>query len=80
MSVTKNISKYIKDKGINLFELSKESGVSYVTLHASLEDESGKRELRANELAAICLVLRINPMRFFKDSIEQNKNMEDKRR
>ena len=64
MSVTKNISLYVKDIGINLSELSRKSGVPYGALYASLCDETKNRELRANELTSICLVLRVNPMDF----------------
>lgn len=64
MNVTKNIAEYVKEIGINLSELSRKSGVPYGTLYACLGDEGRKRELRANELTAICFVLRINPMDF----------------
>lgn len=64
MSVTKNIAKYVKDIGINISELSRKSGVPYSLLYASLCDKTKHRELRANELTDICIVLRINPMDF----------------
>lgn len=64
MNVTRNIAKYISDMGINLSELSRKSGVAYSSLYDSLGKEGRGRELRANELADICFVLRINPMDF----------------
>lgn len=64
MSVTKNIAKYVRDIGINLSELSRKSGVPYMSLYTSLGDDKRERELRADELTDICVVLRINPMDF----------------
>ena len=67
MSVTKNIAKYISDIGVNLSELSRKSGVPYSSLYASVGDDKRNRDLRADELTDICLVLRVNPM-YFADS------------
>lgn len=64
MSVTKNIAKYISDIGVNLSELSRKSGVPYSSLYASVGDDKRNRDLRADELTDICLVLRVNPMDF----------------
>lgn len=64
MSVTKNIAKYIRDIGVNLSELSRKSGVPYGSLYASIGDDKKNRDLRADELTDICLVLHINPMDF----------------
>lgn len=71
MTVTKNIAKYIKDIGVNLSELSRKSGVAYPVLYASLSDKNQDRELRANELTEVCLVLKINPMDFAEDQTEE---------
>lgn len=76
MGVTKNISNYVKDIGINLSELSRKSGVPYSSLYDSLGNENRLRELRANELTDICRVLRINPMDFA--DTEENKKAEVK--
>lgn len=64
MSVTRNIAKYVEDIGINLSELSRKSGIKYSMLYASLGNGKRRRELKADELTSICLVLRINPMDF----------------
>mgnify|MGYP003303964065 CR=1 FL=1 len=64
MTVTGNIAKYVENEGINLMDLSKESGVEYSMLYASLGHTTKRRELRADELTSICAVLRINPMDF----------------
>lgn len=39
----------------------------YSTLYASVWDRSRHRDLRANELMSICVVLGINPMDFVDD-------------
>ena len=62
--VTKNLAEYVDKIGANLSELSRKSGVAYVSLYTSLADKKKSRELRANELVSICKVLGINPMDF----------------
>lgn len=78
MSVTKNIAKYIRDIGVNLSELSRKSGVPYGSLYASIGDDKKDRDLRADELTNICLVLHINPMDFAdkKGSLREEKEVE----
>lgn len=65
--ITKNIGDYLRRKHINLTELSKKTGIHYNTLYASVWDRSRRRDLRANELMSICVVLDINPMDFIQD-------------
>lgn len=77
MSVTKNLAKYIGDMGINLSELSRKSGVSYSSLYASVGGDKRNRDLRADELTSICLVLHVNPMDFADDSMEKEKQMKN---
>ncbi len=48
-------------------ELSKKTGIRYSSLYASVWDRSRHRDLRANELMSICVVLDINPMDFIQD-------------
>lgn len=71
MGSTKQLAKYIDEIGVNLAKLSKKSGVPYPALYASLCGD-GKRELRADELIKICVVLQKNPMDFM--STEDNEN------
>ena len=61
MDVTKNLRKHVSDIGVNLAELARKSGVPYTNIYASLS-AGGERELKANELMAICFVLNINPV------------------
>lgn len=65
--ITKNIGDYLRRKHINLTELSKKTGIHYSRLYASVWDRSRRRDLRANELMSICVVLDINPMDFIQD-------------
>lgn len=62
--VTKNLSRYIKDKGFNLSKMSRDTGVPYSALYSSLCDEERERSLRDDELVAVCGFLGVNPMDF----------------
>lgn len=64
MNVTKNLAAYLKSTAVNLSELSRRTGISYQVLYASVGDEGRGRELKADELTAICRVLNLNPMDF----------------
>lgn len=66
-NITENIGDYLRRKRINLTELSRKTGIHYNTLYASVWDRSRRRDLRANELMSICVVLDINPMDFIQD-------------
>lgn len=67
MNVTKNMARYISEMGVNLSELARKSGVPYSALYASVGEAGRNRELRADEMTAICLVLHVNPMDFAKE-------------
>lgn len=64
MNLEKNISKYIKSKGINLTVMSKQTGVPYSALYDSLMNENKNRQLRGTELIAVCEFLEKSPMDF----------------
>lgn len=63
-TVTKNVSRYIKENGFNLSKISRATGVPYSALYNSLFDSERKRSLRDDEFVAICDFLKINPMDF----------------
>ena len=63
-NITENIGNYLRRKRINLTELSRKTGIHYNSLYASVWDRSRHRDLRANELMSICVVLNIDPMDF----------------
>jgi len=62
--VTKNVSNYVKSKGINLSLMSRKTNIPYGVLIASLGENPRDRELRADEFLAICGFLEINPLDF----------------
>lgn len=64
MSLEKNISDYIKSKGINLTVMSRQTGVSYFALYDSLMNDNKNRQLRGTELIAICEFLEKEPSDF----------------
>lgn len=66
-NITENIGDYLRRKRINLTELSRKTGIHYNTLYASVWDRSRRRDLRANELMSICVVLDIDPRDFIQD-------------
>lgn len=61
---TRNLAKYIQDKGINITKLAKETGIAYWILYDSLLNSERKRELRFGEALSICAFLGVNPMDF----------------
>ena len=42
---TKNLSEYIKKRGINLSKVARETGISYSALYSSLMDSGRERDL-----------------------------------
>lgn len=61
MNVTKKVAQYVENLGINLSELSRQTGIPYMPLYKSMKES---RELRADEFTAICAFLHVNPMDF----------------
>ncbi len=64
---TKAIGEYIKNKGINLAKMSRDTGIPYVSLYDSLLNGARDRNLRAGEYMRICNFLDVNPMDFVKE-------------
>lgn len=54
---TKNLSKYVKEKGINLSKMSRDTGIPYMALYDSLMNDSRDRDLRAGEFFVACRFL-----------------------
>lgn len=61
---TRNLSKYVKDKGINLAKMSRETGIPYVSIYDSLVNESRDRDLRVGEFFRICQYLGMEAEKF----------------
>lgn len=67
MCVSKNLSKYITKRGINLSAMSRATGIQRSALQMSLSeavDDKKRRPLRDDELIAVCKFLEVNPLDF----------------
>lgn len=54
---TKKLSEYVRNKGINISKMSRDTGIPYVSLYDSLMNESRDRDLRVGEFFIICRFL-----------------------
>lgn len=66
--VTKNIASYVKEKGIALSMISRNTGIPYQRVYDSLGNKKRNRELSADEVVLICKFIEKNPMDFAEDS------------
>lgn len=64
MKVSKQIGIYMKQRGLNLSEVARRTGLDYHSLYTSLYQESSNRDLRAEELIPLCIFLEIDPREF----------------
>ena len=64
MMISRRIGAYMKDKGFNLSEVARKTGLDYQSLYVSLYDEKRERDLRTEELIPLCLFLNIDPREF----------------
>ncbi len=69
-NVTNEVAKYIKEKGIRVSAISKQTGLSKDVLYNSL---SGNRKLRVDEFLVICKFLETQPEYFFSQPEETSK-------
>lgn len=69
-NTTRLVSKFIRDRGFNLSEMSRKTNIPYSSLYASIYDTKRDRDLRADEFLKICVFLKEDPMSF-KTSDEQ---------
>ena len=61
---TRNLSKYVKEKGINISKMSRDTQISYMALYNSLMNSERERDLRAGEMLSVCQFLGVNPKYF----------------
>lgn len=61
---TRNLSEYVKEKGINLSKMSRDTGISYSALYGSLMDPDRGRDLRDYEFMSVCFFLGVDPRDF----------------
>lgn len=59
MKIEEAIAKEIDERGMKISAVSEKTGIRYSLLQPSLK---GRRELRAEELLAVCAFLKIEPM------------------
>ncbi len=65
MSVyTKNLSEYVKKRGINLSKMARDTGISYSALYNSLMGSERERDLRDYEFMSVCFFLGVDPREF----------------
>ena len=70
MGISRRIGIYMTDKGFNLSEVARKTGLDYQSLYVSLYDEKRERDLRTEELIPLCIFLNIDP----RDFAEQRQN------
>lgn len=64
LSIARRIGKYMKEKGFNLSEVARKTGLDYQSLYSSLYDKSRKRDLRTEELIPLCIFIGVDPREF----------------
>ena len=64
MSLEERIGAYIKNKGINLSVMARETRIPYMSLYDSFLNTKKKRPIRGQELVDVCMFLGINPIDF----------------
>lgn len=61
---TRNLSNYVRNKGINVTKLSAATGIPYMALYDSLLNTKRQRDLRFGEALLICSFLEVDPLDF----------------
>lgn len=64
MIAERKIAEEINNRGLRIKAVSEKTGVRYSLLQPSLK---GRRELRADEMLAVCAFLNIDPMALAKE-------------
>ncbi len=67
MCVSKNLSVYVKKRGINISAMSRATDIPRSILHMSLSTavtDQKRRPLKDDELIKVCKYLEVNPMDF----------------
>ena len=59
-NITENVSKYVKERGINISKMARDTGLSYSALYSSLIVADRKRDLRDYEFMGVCFFLSSN--------------------
>lgn len=61
---TRNLEQYVREKGINVTNMSKSTGIPYGALYDSLLHPKRERALRFGEALMICAFLGVDPRDF----------------
>nr|WP_294655379.1 helix-turn-helix transcriptional regulator [uncultured Anaerotignum sp.] len=61
---TRNLGKYVRDRGINVTRMAEKTGIPYAALYDSLLNKSRERDLRVGEFFSICNFLGVDPVSF----------------
>lgn len=76
---TRNLSNYVRNKGINITKMSMVTGIPYGALYDSLLNTKRQRDLRLGEALSICSFLEVDPLDFAdKESKACEKNLQTK--
>ena len=67
---TRNLRRYVQEKGINLSKMSRDTKIPYMSLYDSLQNPARERDLRAGEMLSVCMFLDVDPMDFADTSEE----------
>lgn len=68
--VTKLVSAYVADRGINIAKMARDTGIPYISLYRSLsQNEGNRRPIRGSELLRICAFLGV-PAEYFGEKKE----------
>lgn len=71
MRISRRIGAYMKDRGFNLSEVARKTGLDYQSLYISLYDEKRDRDLRTEELIPLCIFLNVDPRQFAEETAVQ---------
>jgi len=68
---TRSLGEYVREKGINIANMAKKTGISYCVLYDSLMHKGRERDLRVGEFVAICDFLGKDPRDFMDKADKQ---------
>lgn len=71
MTLEENISNYVKNKGIALSVMARQTGIPYMALYNSLMNDRKGRQLRGRELISVCVFLGVDPREFAEETAVQ---------
>lgn len=71
----KKIGEYIKQKGFNLSEISRKTGITYMSLYNSFLNEKRERDLKVDEFLLLCKFLELDSMTFCPDEQKEKGQM-----